>query len=139
MKEEKIKELIYRNYDNGFHCAEAIVNTINELFPGKSNIQCNAASGFCGGIGGCKQDVCGALTGGVVALGFIYGRQKGSTDISKLVSLSAELRQLFITEFKTTVCMDIIENLENMIEYNDCKDLTAKASWILYNLIKNNN
>jgi len=139
MKEEKIKELIYRNYDDGFHCAEAIVNTINELFPEKSNIHCNAASGFCGGIGGCKQDACGALTGGIVALGFIYGRQKGNTDISKLVSLSAELRQLFIAEFKTTICMDIIENLENMIEYNGCKDLTAKISWTLYNLIKNNN
>ena len=77
MKEEKIKEIVYRNYNDGFHCAEAIANTIKELFPKKSDISCNAASGFCGGIGGCKQDVCGALSGGIVALGFIYGRQKG--------------------------------------------------------------
>lgn len=138
MKEEKIKEIVYRNYNDGFHCAEAIANTIKELFPKKSDISCNAASGFCGGIGGCKQDVCGALSGGIVALGFIYGRQKGEINISKLVSISAEFRQSFITKYKTTVCMDVIKNLENMTEYNGCRDLTAKTTWILYNLIKIN-
>jgi C_GCAxxG_C_C family probable redox protein len=138
MKEENIKKMVYRNYNEGFHCAESIANTINELFPEKSDISCNAASGFCGGIGGCKQDICGALSGGIISLGLIYGRQKGGTDISKLISLSAELRQLFIEKFKTTVCKDVIENLKDMQDYNDCKDLTAKTTWMLYNLIKNN-
>ena len=138
MKEEKIKEIVYRNYNDGFHCAEAIANTIKVLFPEKSDISCNAASGFCGGIGGCKQDVCGALSGGIVTLGFIYGRVKGGIDISKLTSLSTELRQLFIDEFKSTVCMNVIKNLEDMPEYESCKDLTAKITWELYNLIKNN-
>ncbi len=136
MTEEKINEIVYRNYNDGFHCAESIVNTINELLPGKSFDFCKAASGFCGGIGGCKQDVCGALSGGIIVLGSIYGRQKEGNDISKLVSLSAELRQLFIEEFKTTVCKDVIVNLENMEGYNGCKDLTAKTTWNLYNLIK---
>jgi C_GCAxxG_C_C family probable redox protein len=137
MKEENINEMVYRNYYEGFHCAESIANTINELFPNESDISCNAASGFCGGIGGCKQDVCGALSGGIIALGLIYGRQKGGTDISKLISLSAELRHLFIEKFRTTVCKDVIENLKDMKNYNDCKDLTAKTTWMLYNLIKN--
>ena len=139
MKEEKIREIVYRNYTNGFHCAESIANTINEIFPGENANICKLTSGFCGGIGECKQDVCGALSGGIIALGSIYGRQEGGQDISKLVSLSSELRQLFIEEFKTTVCKDVIVNLENMEGYNGCKDLTAKTTWLLYNLIKNNN
>jgi len=139
MKEEKIKEIVYSNYNDGFHCAEAIVNTIKEVFPEKSEIACNTVSGFCGGIGGCKKDICGALSGGIVALGFIYGRQKGDTDISKLVLLSAELRQLFIVEFKTTICANVIRNIENLTEINGCKDVTAKTTWILYNMIKNIN
>ena len=139
MTEEKIKEIVYGNYNDGFHCAESIANTINELFPEKSDALCKATSGFCGGIGECKQDVCGALSGGIIALGSIYGRQKGGQDISKLVSLSSELRQLFIKEFKTTVCKDVIVNLEQMEAYESCKDLTAKTTWFLYNLIKNNN
>ena len=36
-------------------------------------------------------------------------------------------------------CEDVIKNLDNMIEYDGCKDLTAKTTWILCNLIKNNN
>lgn len=82
MIKKKINDLVYTNYNNGFHCAEAITNTINELFPKNSGISCNAASGFCGGIGGCGQDACGALTGGVVTLGFLFGRKNGDIDIS---------------------------------------------------------
>lgn len=138
MKEEQIKEMVIRNYNEGFHCAESIANTMNELFPKECTIETKATSGFCGGIGRCKQDICGALSGGIIALGFMYGREQGSSDISKLVCLSAELRQLFLEEFKSTVCKDLIENLQTMTAYNDCKDITAKTSWMLYNLIKNN-
>ncbi len=135
MNEEKIKEIVYKNFEDGFHCAESIANAINELFPEKADNISKVTSGFCGGIGRCRQDVCGALSGGVITLGAIYGRQKGGDDISKLVSLSTELRQQFIEEFKTTVCKDVIENMNNMPRYNDCKDLTAKTTWNLYRLI----
>ena len=77
MDNHEIKEIVYKNYENEFHCAEAIVNTIASLFPGKSNLSCRVASGFCGGIGRCKKDVCGALSGGIIALGAIFGRDEG--------------------------------------------------------------
>ncbi len=136
MKKDEIKKIVYKYYQNEFHCAESIVNTIHELFPEKSGKVCKAASGFCGGIGGCHQDICGALSGGIIALGSIYGREEGGADISKLVFLSVELRRLFIEEFKTTVCKDVIENLKNIPECKDCKDVTAKTAWLLYTLLK---
>jgi C_GCAxxG_C_C family probable redox protein len=137
MTEDKINEIVYENYANGFHCAESIVNTINEILPGKNHNFCKAASGFCGGIGACKQEVCGALSGGIIALGSIYGRQVGSVDNSKLVSLSSKFRQIFNAEFGATVCQNVIANLENLEGLENCKDLTAKTSWLLYNLIEN--
>lgn len=136
MNKGQIKEVVLKNYHKGFHCAESIANTIGELFPDNSNLDCKVSSGFCGGIGRCRLDVCGALSGGIIVLGSIYGRDKGEGDISKLVDFSARLRQLFVDEFKTTVCRDVIENLENMPEYDNCKDLTAQTAWLLYNLIK---
>jgi len=138
MEEQKIKEIVYNQYKNGFHCAESIMNTIQELFPMSNNSSCKIASGFCGGIGKCHQDVCGALAGGVMALGSIYGREKGGDDINKLVFLSTELRQEFLIEFKSTVCKTIIENIENRKEYKNCQDVTAKTAVLLYNLIINN-
>lgn len=137
MEENQIKEIVYKHYNNGFHCAEAIVFTIYDVFPGKMDHGCRAASGFCGGIGGCHQDVCGALTGGIIALGKIHGRNTGDKDISKLKFLSAELRRLFIETFNTTVCKDVIEYLKDKPEFTCCKDVTAKTTWLLYNLIKN--
>ena len=128
MKNDKIKEIVYNNYNKGFHCAEAIANTIQELFPERSGSVCKTASGFCGGIGRCRQDICGALVGGIISLGSICGREEGGEDISKLVFLSVKLRQSFIKEFKTTVCKDVIENMEKKPEYNDCKDVTAKTA-----------
>ena len=136
MEEQKIKEHVYKNYSSGFHCAESIANTIHELFPERSDTVSKVASGFCGGIGKCREDVCGALSGGVIALGSIYGREKGGDDISELVFLSAELRRLFIEEFKSTVCKKVIENIENRPEYDDCKDVTTKTARLLYDLVK---
>ena len=138
MEEQKIKEIVYKHYSNGFHCAEALVNTIQELLPIVNKSSCNVASGFCGGIGRCKQDICGALSGGIIALGSIYGREKGGEDINKLVFLSTELRQEFLNEFKSTVCKTVIENIENRKEYENCQDVTAKTAVLLYNLIINN-
>lgn len=34
-----------------------------------------AASGFGGGIGGSTEELCGAFTGGIIALGFLLGRE----------------------------------------------------------------
>ncbi len=136
MKEDKIKELVNRHYDNGFHCAESIANTVHELFPSKAGFVCKVTSGFCGGVGRCKQDICGALSGGIIALGSIYGREDGDEDISKLVFFSVELRRLFIEEFKTTICKDVIENIKNKPGYHNCRDVTAKTAWLLYNLVQ---
>jgi C_GCAxxG_C_C family probable redox protein len=138
MEEQKIKEIVYNYYKKGFHCAEAIMNTIQELYPMSNYSSCKVASGFCGGIGKSHQDVCGALAGGVIALGAIYGRKKGGEDINKLVFLSAELRQEFLNEFKSTVCKVVIENIKDRKEYECCRDVTAKIALLLYDLIKTN-
>ncbi|MGD1046924.1 MAG: C-GCAxxG-C-C family protein [Bacteroidota bacterium] len=138
MEEQKIKDTVAHYYRNGFHCAEAIVNSIQELVPTGNKSSCKVASGFCGGIGKCKQDICGALSGGIIVLGSFYGREKGGEDINKLVFLAAELRRLFLDEFKSTVCKNVIENIENREEYKNCQDVTAKTTVLLYHLICNN-
>jgi len=135
MNETRIKEIVHRNFNEGFHCAESIANTMAELFPNQTENVCKMTSGFCGGIGKCKEDICGALSGSIIVLGSMYGREKGGEDISKLVSLSAELRNQFINEFDSTVCKEAIKNIEGRAEYGGCNDLTAKAAWMLHNLI----
>jgi C_GCAxxG_C_C family probable redox protein len=135
MQEDEIRQIVLKYYEQGFHCAESIAHTIHELFPEQSGPVDKVASGFCGGIGRCHEDVCGALSGGVIALGSMYGREKGEENIDKVVALSLELRRRFVGEFGTTVCRDVIENSKKMPGMSDCKDVTSRAAWILYRLI----
>ncbi len=136
MENQEIKEKVYHYYSEGFHCAEAIIKTVEELYPSDTKLSCKVASGFCGGIGKCHQDFCGALAGGLMALGHIYGRDKGGYDISKIVFLSSELRQLFLNKFGSTVCCHILENIEEMPEIQNCKDVTTETAILLHTLIK---
>lgn len=134
MTEHEIRNLVESNYDKGFHCAESIVNAILEALSIRNISACKYASGFCGGIGKCKKDVCGALSGGIIALGEIYGRQNGGEDISELVKISTEFRQHFIHEFGSSVCEKVIEAIDRKGKM-DCKDVTTFAANSLYRLL----
>jgi C_GCAxxG_C_C family probable redox protein len=136
MREEEVREIVLKHYGLGFHCAESIALTVRELYPEQCGPVDRVASGFCGGIGRTHEDVCGALSGGVIALGSMFGRTEGGGDIDRLVALSAELRRRFLTEFGTTVCKDVIENSKKIPGIKDCKDVTARTAWLLHDLVK---
>lgn len=138
MENQEIKEKVYRYYNEGLHCAEAIIKTVEELYPSDNKLSCRVASGFCGGIGKCHQDFCGALAGGLMALGNLYGRDKGGNDINKIVFLSAELRQRFLNKFGSTVCFQILENIKEMPQIQNCKDVTAETAILLHKLLEEN-
>jgi C_GCAxxG_C_C family probable redox protein len=136
MTEHEVREIVLKYYGRGFHCAESIALTVRELYPELCGPVDRVASGFCGGIGRCHEDVCGALSGGVIGLGSMFGRDEGGGNIDRLVALSAELRRRFVAEFGTTVCKDVIENSKKKPGFNDCKDVTARTAWLLHDLVK---
>ena len=76
MEKKDIQENAYQYFVSGYHCAESIARAViesqSDAFDPES---IKAASAFQGGIGKCKQDACGALTGGIVALGVLKGEQ----------------------------------------------------------------
>lgn len=100
-----------------FYCSEAIVSTIlNHMaldIPTHHLIA--MSSGFPGGVGGSKC-ICGAVSGGVMALGMFFGRSRpGDEKISRMMELSAELHDWFKMENgKKTLC---------------CRVLTHKLEW----------
>ena len=107
----KIAEDYYRNGD--FYCSEAVVKTILDEFQiDVSEDVIKMASGFPVGMGG-MGCTCGALTGGVMAIGLVYGRSQGKDPkVNKAMELSAKLYQIFCERHKVSCCKVLTRGME---------------------------
>jgi C_GCAxxG_C_C family probable redox protein len=103
---EKIRLTAEEYYRSGdFFCSEAIVKTIKDAFclPVSDEVIA-VASGFPVGIGaaGCT---CGAVTGGVISLGMVFGRTAPKDKkVDKAMKLSRELHDIFKKRHKCLCC-----------------------------------
>ena len=103
-------EAYYRDMD--YYCSEAIVRTINDEFSlGYPDSVIRLASGFPIGIGsaGCA---CGAVTGGVMAIGMVFGRDvAGDPCIDRCLALSRELHNLFVRRHGCLCCRTLTQGM----------------------------
>lgn len=110
----KIRETAENYYRNGdFFCSEAIVKTIKDEFelPISDEIVA-AASGFPIGIGG-SGCTCGAVSGGVMALGLVFGRQVAKDPkVRKTMELTKELHEKFRNNHKSLCCRILTKGLD---------------------------
>lgn len=110
----KIRETAENYYRNGdFFCSEAIVKTIKDEFelPISDEIVA-AASGFPIGIGG-SGCTCGAVSGGVMALGLVFGRQAPrDPKVRKTMELTKELHEKFRKNHKSLCCRILTKGLD---------------------------
>lgn len=104
-------EAYYRNGD--FYCSEAIVATIRKHFDADIPLDAIAmASGFPVGVGGSKC-ICGAVSGGVMCLGYFFGRKEVKDDkVNKAMQLASELHQSFKDNHKTLCCKILTNNMK---------------------------
>ena len=100
-------------YRGGYFCCEALMCAIRDNFElDVPDAVIAMSSGMSVGAGrsGC---MCGALNGGILAIGMFFGRteQKGPNDpkVQKCMSLSNELHQFFKTENgKNSACCRVL-------------------------------
>ncbi|MEE9913151.1 MAG: C-GCAxxG-C-C family protein [Deltaproteobacteria bacterium] len=96
-------EAYYRSGD--YYCSEAVVKTIKDAFHiSVPDAVISAASGFPVGMGGAGC-TCGALAGGVMSLGLVFGRTAPKDmRVDKAMKLARELHDIFKRRFKSTCC-----------------------------------
>lgn len=116
-----------------FFCSESVVHTINELlgWPYDENIV-KMASAFPIGLGksGC---LCGAVSGGAMALGMAYGRKHGEPMKDKMFPISAELHNHIKNLYGSTCCRVLVKNYEftSPERKAHCVKITGEvAAWI---------
>lgn len=103
-------EQAYTYHKHGFNCAQAVIAAFSDL-TGLSVEQSMAVSGgFGGGVGGSHAELCGAISGGVMALSLLYPHLDGANKATKvdLYKLTKEFRVRFEDTFGKTVCGELL-------------------------------
>lgn len=129
---EKIKLTAEQYYRDGdFYCSEAIVKVIKDEFELDITDEVIAmASGFPVGMGG-SGCTCGAVAGGIMALGLFFGRSE-SKDIrvNNAMALSKELHEFFRGENKSLCCRVLTKGmtLGEKEHMNQCVFFTGQVA-----------
>ncbi len=103
-------EEMYRS--GQFLCSEAVFLVANEFLGHRvPDDMVRLASGFPVGMGmaGCT---CGALAGGVMALGLKYGRTTAGAPTPGMFEAAKELHDRFLARRRSACCRVLIRNLE---------------------------
>ena len=119
-----------------FFCSEAIVQTLNdhliEPFPEEV---VRIASSFPIGLGK-AQCLCGAVSGGEIVLGMVYGRTKGQPMDPRLFTLAKELHDYIRDKYGATCCRVITrewagDNFQSPGRKQHCIRITGEvAAWV---------
>ena len=117
---EEVEKRAFKYSQEYKACSQCTLLPIQEVFDLTSDDVLKGATGFAGGIGR-SGSVCGALSGGVMALGLLYGRdgetmkhpdenvrsRRREEIEEKLGILIKKLRSKFEEDYGTIICDDI--------------------------------
>ncbi len=140
---DEIQEVAEGYFRRGeFFCSEAVVQTINDALgkPMPEEIV-KLASAFPIGLGK-AQCLCGAISGGEIALGIVYGRVHGEPMHPKMFELAKDLHDWTIDNYKSTCCRSITrkwkgDNFASPERKEHCIRITGEvARWIAEKLIE---
>lgn len=97
---------VLRFFDDDYNCAESVLLEMKEQL----NLKCGdipkMGTPFGAGIGRTSR-ICGALAGGIIAVGYVLGRRDNSEDKTEAYQIAAELSDKFEEEFGATSCEEI--------------------------------
>lgn len=137
MKLRDVEKHAVAFFESGFNCAESISQAILEAFAeeGPTDIP-RVASAFGGGIGGTHQGVCGVLTGGLIAIGYLLGRMEPSESVEKAKTIAAEFQEKYITLYGTTNCGELLDKFMPQQNYSKCQDMVGKMAGVLARILR---
>jgi len=92
-------------------------------------------TGFAGGVGGTHQELCGALSAGIMVIGGLYGRNTLEEDDSRALDLATRYRKRFLTELGQTQCSPLYERVHAAGGPGSCSFVVERAVRILLDLL----
>jgi len=132
--------MIYREaletMQRGFNCAESVMQMAGKYYlPDISFDYANLVTGFGGGVGRSRAETCGALTGSVVAMSMIFGRNNPETSVDPIHDKISAFRDIFISHFNETICGNLRGELEGDALKKFCQEMTAETVVLLFDYL----
>ena len=96
---------------SGYNCAQAVAVAFHEELGLTEKQAARMAAAFGGGMGRMRE-VCGAVSGMLMVLSYVYGYDTPGDDVSKkrLYGQAQELAPAFRAENGSIICRDILKN-----------------------------
>ncbi len=132
----------------GYNCAQAVFYSFCDFLQFEKNTALKMACGFGAGMAR-KEEVCGAVTGGIIVIGTKYGRgEKDNRTATELTyKKTRELMDQFAKKHGTFICRRLLngcdlatEEGQNQFKENDlliktCKPCVQSVVEILENIM----
>ena len=141
-------EIGVNKFKNGYNCAQSVLFSLTEYTGLSEDYSLRIATGFGAGMGR-TQHVCGAVSGGILAMNILYGRgsEDGKEKQEEVYLKVRELIKEFEKENNTIVCKELLNgcdllteegqnrfNNENMVE--KCHSFIASVINIVEEIIR---
>jgi len=95
------------------------------------------ATGFSGGLGDTREELCGALSGGVMVIGAVHGRSSRDEDDKPAIERAEAYRGGFLERFGHVQCRKLRDEVVNVPGgLNSCGALVAEAALLLMSLLE---
>lgn len=129
------KEIAVERFLGGYNCAQAVFFAFCRDFQVDENIALKIACGFGAGMGR-KEEVCGAIAGGIMVIGSKYGRGENDdrTLTDNTYQKTRELMERFSEKHGTFICRKLLDGCELTTEEgqkyfkeNDLLNKTCRA------------
>ncbi len=129
--------LSLRYFRNGLYCSEAVLRAFNEVYQlGYSAEDYKIATGFGSGLSG-SGCCCGAVTGCVMVIGLVAGRNKNYESERIAFTATRELHDRFRAKYKALCCRALTRNVKwNSAEHKiQCEQYVLDATSITDELL----
>ena len=120
-------------FKTDFIAQKAMVISLGEYYFGTAQDDwIKIADPFAGGIASSQQEVCGALSGGAMMIGLLYGRTNKDQDDEACLRLTREYRDAFIQRFGHSRCCELrAEKYGSAPGHTPCSVLVSNAAELL--------
>ena len=147
MEAKKFGQLAESHFENGLLCAESVVSAIAEYQGVDDHLASKMATGFCSGMAR-TCGPCGALSGAVMGISLVLGRESKSDTVAATYEATKELIEEFESEFGAKDCHKLlgcdIGTEEGMAHFRSqnlrasCSNYTRKATEIAVQILSKN-